>query len=125
MLVMPIIAAALSIVAALVFLLAGVQKVLMRHRVATNLRRLGVGPVLIHVIGGLEIAGAVGLIAGIWVAPLGIAATASLICLLIGALVYHARAGDFSNRVRRTEALAPGALLVVAGTIGALLLSAP
>lgn len=116
--------AALSVVAALVFLLAGGQKVLMRPRVSTNLRRLGVGPALTRVIGILEIAGAVGLIAAIWVAPLGIAAAAGLICLLIGALVYHARSGDFSNRERRIEALAPGALLVVAGTIGALLLSA-
>jgi hypothetical protein len=58
------------------------------------------------------------------VAPLGIAAAAGLICLLIGALVYHSRAGDFGNRQRRTEALAPGALLVVAGTIGACMLSA-
>jgi hypothetical protein len=40
-------------------------------------------------------------------------------------LIYHARAGDFSNRERRTEALAPGALLVVAGLIGVLLLNAP
>ena len=119
------IATALSVVAALVFLLAGGQKLMMRPRVSTNLRRLGVGSALTRVIGILEIAGAAGLIAGIWVAPLGIAAAAGLICLLIGALVYHARAGDFSNRERRTEALAPGALLVVAGTIGTLLLSAP
>ncbi len=122
---MLIIATALSVVAALAFLLAGGQKVLMRPRVATNLRRLGVGPALTRVIGIVEIAGAVGLIAGIWVPPLGIAAATGLICLLIGALVYHARAGDFSNRERRTEALAPGALLVVAATISALLLSAP
>jgi uncharacterized membrane protein YphA (DoxX/SURF4 family) len=118
-------AAVLSVVAALVFLLAGGQKVLMWPRVATNLRRLGVGPALTRVIGISEIAGAVGLIAGIWMAPVGIAAAAGLICLLIGAVVYHGRAGDFSNRERRTEALAPGALLIVAGTIGALLLSAP
>jgi uncharacterized membrane protein YphA (DoxX/SURF4 family) len=122
---MPIASALLSVVAALVFLLAGGQKVLLWPRVATNLRRLGVGPALTRMIGISEIAGAVGLIAGIWMAPVGIAAAAGLICLLIGAVIYHARAGDFSNRDRRTEALAPGALLVVAGVIGALLLNAP
>jgi hypothetical protein len=117
--------AVLSLAAALVFLLAGGQKVLMRPRVARNLRRLGVGPALTRGIGILEIAGAAGLIAGIWVAPLGIAGAAGFICLLSGALIYHARAGDFGNRERRTEALAPGALLVVAGLIGVLLLNAP
>lgn len=122
---MLLITAVLSVAAALVFLLAGGQKVLMRPRVARNLRRLGLGPALTRVIGILEIAGAAGLIAGIWVAPLGIAAAAGFICLLIGALVYHARAGDFSNRQRRAEALAPGALLVVAVLVGVLLLNAP
>ena len=122
---MPMTTAVLSLAAALVLLLAGGQKVLMRPRVARNLRRLGVGPALTRLIGVLEIAGAVGLVAGSWVSPLGIAAAAGLICLLIGALIYHARAGDFSNRERRAEALAPGALLVVAGFIGVLLLNAP
>ena len=122
---MSTITTALTVVAALVFLLAGGQKVLMRPRVSTNLRRLGVGPALTRLIGVLEIAAALGLVAGIWVSPLGMAAAAGLICLLIGALIYHARAGDFSNRERRAEALAPAALLVIAGSIGALLVSAP
>lgn len=116
--------AVLSSVTAFVFVLAGAQKVLLRPRVATNLRRLGVGPALTRAIGILEIAGAVGLTAGIWSAPLGIAAAAGLICLLIGALIYHVRAGDYRDRARRAEALAPGLLLIVTALIGALLVTA-
>lgn len=115
--------AALSIAAALVFLLAGSMKVAMRPRVAKNLRRLGVDSGRIRVIGALEIAGAIGLIAGMWSAPLRIAAATGFVCLLIGALIYHARAGDFGRRGTRAEAVAPGALLVVTGVIGALSLS--
>lgn len=114
---------ALTVVAALVFLLAGTQKILMRPRVVTNMRRLGVGPAGIRMIGLSEIAGAVGLVAGIWLAPLGIAAAVGLTCLLIGAMGYHARAGDYASRERRVEALVPGALIVVVGIIGAFLLS--
>jgi uncharacterized membrane protein YphA (DoxX/SURF4 family) len=119
-----VVIAVLSVVAAAVFLLAGTQKVLLSPRVTTNMRRLGVGRGLIRVIGVLEIAGAVGLIAGIWFPVLGIAAAVGFVCLLHGALVYHARAGDFSHHGRRAEALAPGVLLmIVTGLTGALLMS--
>jgi len=117
-------ATTLSVVAALVFLLAGMQKILMRPRVSTNLRRLGVGSALIRVIGTLELGGAAGLIIGIWMAPLGIAAAIGLGCLLIGAVAYHFRAGDYGDRKRRAEALAPGALFVVVAAVGVLLLGA-
>lgn len=121
---MSVVIAVLCVVAAAIFLVAGTLKVLMRPRVTTNMRRLGVGPGLTRVIGLLEIAGAVGLVAGIWFPVLGITAAAGFFCLLHGALIYHARAGDFRHRERRGEALAPGALLAVTGLIAALLLSA-
>lgn len=120
---MQVVIAALSVAAASVFLFAGTQKILMWPRVTTNLHRLGVGPGLIRMIGTLEVAGAVGLIAGIWCAPLGIAAAAGFLFLLTGALIYHARAGDFSHHGRRAEALTPAALLIVTGLTGTLLLN--
>jgi hypothetical protein len=42
-----------------------------------------------------EIAGAVGILIGIAWAPLGIAASLGLVLYFVGALVAHARAGDF------------------------------
>ena len=44
-----------------------------------------------------EFAGAVGLVAGIWWPPLGIAAGISLVLYFVGAIVSHLRAGDFKG----------------------------
>jgi hypothetical protein len=56
----------------------------------------------------LEIAGAVGLLAGIWFKPLGVAAAAGLVVYFVGALVSHLRVRDLS-----AQHLLPGALLLV------------
>lgn len=47
-----------------------------------------------QVIGLLEVAGAAGLVIGLWWAPLGIAAAAGLTLLMIGAVVVHVRAKE-------------------------------
>jgi hypothetical protein len=44
-----------------------------------------------------EFAGALGLIVGIWVAPIGIAAAIGLVLYFVGAVVSHLRAGDFKG----------------------------
>lgn len=62
-------ASTLSALVALVFLLAGAQKVLLRRSVTANLLRLGVGPTMTRSIGVLEVAGALGLAAGLWFKP--------------------------------------------------------
>ncbi|GAB7046149.1 DoxX family protein [Catenuloplanes indicus] len=46
------------------------------------------------VLGGLLGAGATGLLAGFWLAPLGIAAAAGLVLYFAGALVAHLRVGS-------------------------------
>jgi hypothetical protein len=45
-------------------------------------------------IGALELLAAVGLLAGLAVWPLGVAAGIGLVLLMIGAIVAHLRAGD-------------------------------
>lgn len=50
----------------LVFLAAGLQKVLLVRAVASNMRRLGADRGLACLIGGLEILGAIGLAVGTW-----------------------------------------------------------
>ena len=47
-----------------------------------------------RLIGVLELAGVVGVLAGLWWAPLGIATTVGLALLSIGAVVGHVRASD-------------------------------
>ncbi|WP_345562460.1 DoxX family protein [Nonomuraea rosea] len=116
-------ASTLSALVALVFLLAGAQKVLLRDPVTANLLRLGVGSTMTRSIGALEIAGALGLAAGLWFKPLAIMAAAGLTLLLIGAVGFHLRARDFTHRRHRSHAVAPVVLTVVTGTTMALLLA--
>ncbi|TDD14366.1 DoxX family protein [Nonomuraea diastatica] len=116
---MSVTAIVLSALVALVFLLAGAQKALLRPQVSANLLRLGVGPAMTRSIGLLEIAGSLGLVAGIGARPLAIAAASGLTLLLLGAVGYHLRAKDFSRREHRSHAVAPVllALLTSATTI--------
>jgi hypothetical protein len=46
------------------------------------------------VLAALELAGAAGVLLGLWVAPLGIAAAAGLVVYFVGAAVGHLRVGD-------------------------------
>ena len=55
---------------------------------------LGVSPIQWRVIGALELAGVVGVLAGLLWAPIGIAAAIGLIGLSIGAVAFHLRASD-------------------------------
>jgi hypothetical protein len=107
----------------LVFLAAGLQKVLLLRSVTSNMRRLGAGRRLTRLIGSLEILGALGMAVGIWYPVAGVAAATGLVLLLAGAIGYHVRAGDYGRRTRRSDAFAPPVLLVLTGVLGALLLN--
>lgn len=107
---------------ALVLLLAGIQKVALQPKATTPMRRLGVADKLTRVIGFLELAGVTGLVIGVWVRPLGVAAGIGLAALLLGAIAYHVRAGDYRSRQNRGSAAAPVVLLLLlAGLAGSLL----
>jgi uncharacterized membrane protein YphA (DoxX/SURF4 family) len=51
--------------------------------------KVGVKPHQIPVLAYLEIAGGLGVIAGVWVRPLGVLATACLVLYFVGALYSH------------------------------------
>lgn len=55
---------------------------------------LGVSPVGWRIIGGFELAGVAGALAGLVWAPIGIAAAIGLALLSIGAVAFHMRASD-------------------------------
>jgi hypothetical protein len=57
--------------------------------------KLGVPARLVPVLGTLLLAGAVGTAAGIWWAPIGIAATGCFVLYFLGAVITHARAKDW------------------------------
>jgi hypothetical protein len=48
-------------------------------------------------LAGLEIAGAVGILVGLWLEPVGIAAAAGLVAYFLGAVGGHLRVGDTKN----------------------------
>ena len=51
------------------------------------------------VLAALEIAGAVGIVAGLWAEPLGIAAAIGLVAYFVGAVAGHLRVRDTKNLV--------------------------
>jgi uncharacterized membrane protein len=82
----------------------------MEQTVAT-LKSVGVKESQIPVLGALELAGALGLLVGIWVPLLGQAAAVGLAIYFAGAVIGHVRAGhDFKQIIPATV------LLVVALT---------
>ncbi|MFF4778776.1 DoxX family protein [Microtetraspora fusca] len=86
--------AVLSVLLALAFTGAGFPKVSGKDEMAAQLARLGVPTGLMRVIGGLEIVGAVGLVVGLWVGVLGVAAALGLALLMAGAVATHIKARD-------------------------------
>ncbi|WP_326829945.1 DoxX family protein [Streptosporangium sp. NBC_01810] len=59
-----------------------------------SIRAPGRSPPVPGARGGLEILGAVGLVIGLWIEGLGIAAAAGLALLMAGAVLYHVKARD-------------------------------
>ncbi|WP_432947648.1 DoxX family protein [Kribbella sp. CA-253562] len=59
--------------------------------------RVGVGRTLAVAISVLEIAAAVALVIGLFVPVVGVTAAAGLFLLMIGAVLFHARAKDFKG----------------------------
>jgi DoxX-like protein len=102
--------ATLAIVLALVFMGAGVAKLLADPQSLHVQDQLGVGGRLWSSIGLLEVAACLGLGVGLAVHALGVAASIVLALLMIGAIIAHIRAGDVGS------AALPALLVVFAVT---------
>lgn len=96
----------LSALLAVTFLGAGVPKLIGAKQSLQMRDQLRIGADLFRVVGALEIAAAIGLIAGLAVPVLGIAAAVGLVLLLIGAIATHARVDDLKGA-------APAAIVLV------------
>lgn len=105
----------LSILLALFFAATGMPKIAgarLMHEVAEH---FGLATAAVRGIGALELAGSAGLLIGLPVAPLGIAAAAGLMLLMAGAVAFHARKHDPAARI---------AVPAVAGLIAAVTIAA-
>lgn len=103
-----------SALLALATLASGGNKLARNKAVITQLTGLGVPEKQIPILGALLVAGGLGLVVGIWWAPLGIAAAAALGLYFLGGIVTHVRARDLQGVVPAAVlALASSAALVL------------
>jgi uncharacterized membrane protein YphA (DoxX/SURF4 family) len=105
----------LSVLLAVAFLGSGGLKVVGAKQSLTMRDQLRVGAQLWRVVGALEVAGGLGLVVGLVVPLLGIAAAVGLALLMVGGIGAHARAQDLRNA-------GPAALLLVLAVVTAGLL---
>ena len=90
---MEIAATVLSIVVALLYLVAGGSKLTGQARQVETAQHLGIAFARYRLIGVPELAASIGLIVGLWVPAIGAAAAIGLALLMVGATVARARAG--------------------------------
>lgn len=87
-----------AIVLAAMVLFSGVGKLRNDpHIVKVIHETVGVPMKYFPLLAACEIAGAVGLVLGIWCSILGIAAATGLVIYFVGAVVSHVRVGDFKG----------------------------
>jgi hypothetical protein len=88
-----IVTAVVTVVLAALTFGAALAKLRGNAQVGATLDRLGVGEMQVT-LGLLELAGALGLLVGLVVVPIGVLAAISLVGYFIGAVFTHMRAGD-------------------------------
>ncbi|GCE15956.1 DoxX family protein [Tengunoibacter tsumagoiensis] len=100
----------LGILTAALAAFSGIAKLRRDPRIVKSLHEVTKIPLSwLPVLAALEIAGALGLIIGIFWAPLGIAAAIGLVLYFVGAVVAHLRVGDYKGL---TNPLVPLALSI-------------
>jgi uncharacterized membrane protein YphA (DoxX/SURF4 family) len=87
----------IGIVLAVALVGSGMGKITKAKSIVDSITSLGVPPGLLPVLAACEIAGALGLIVGIWWRPLGIAAAVGVVLYFIGAVGAHLRKRDFKG----------------------------
>jgi uncharacterized membrane protein YphA (DoxX/SURF4 family) len=83
-----------TVLLALLFTFSSAIKLLGAPQSLAIRDHLGVSATLWRVIGGLELAGVIGVLVGLAWRPIGIAAAIGLALLSVGAVAFHLRASD-------------------------------
>ncbi len=102
-----------TILLALALLGSAVAKFTRSQRVVTQLTGLGVPIGWFPLLGAAEVAGGLGLLVGLALPPVGIAAAVGVILYFTGAVATHVKAGD--------SAIAPPAVLGLLAVVSLLL----
>ncbi|MGW6454796.1 DoxX family protein [Streptomyces sp. NPDC055078] len=108
-----------AVLLSLMLAASGRGKLVKEKRVTETLTGLGVplrwfGPLAL-----LEIVAAVGLLAGIWYRPLGVAAAVGTVLYFVGAIITHLRANDAKGTVSPGVVLVLSAVPLVLGVLSA------
>jgi uncharacterized membrane protein YphA (DoxX/SURF4 family) len=98
---------------ALLLVLSGLGKLVKDPMQMATMGRVGFPEDKLWLLAVAEIAGAIGLVVGLFWWPLGVAAGIGVVAYFVGAVIAHARIGDW-------KITAPAALLLLA--VGALVL---
>lgn len=91
---MHVAALVLSVLLALGMLMSGLLKIRRSERIVRLMAAVGVTGRSLTLLGGLQVASTVGLLAGLWFLPLALAAAGGLVLYFAGAVVAHLRVGD-------------------------------
>jgi uncharacterized membrane protein YphA (DoxX/SURF4 family) len=103
----------ISVLLGLAYLGAGLSKITKQPMMVESSGHLGFTVQQYQLIGVAEVFGATGLLIGLWLAPLGIAAAVGLVLLMIGAVYFHLKAGDGPNIYAAPAGLGILALILV------------
>jgi hypothetical protein len=106
--------AVLAVILAALLAMSARAKLAKDEKIVKGITGLGVPLSWFPFLAACELAGAVGLVIGLWWAPLGIAAAIGVILYFVGAVISHLRAGDMKG--------APTPLVILIGTGVALVL---
>ena len=87
----------LATVLGLASVASGVQKLRKDPAIVESMHSVGITDKQIPILGLLEILGALGLIVGIWVAPIGVIAALALTLYFLGAVIALIRVKDSSK----------------------------
>lgn len=94
---MVVTAAVVSVLLAALLVVAAARKLSHRPAVVATYRRVGVPEERLNQLAALLLAGAAGLVVGLWWEPVGVAAATALVAYFLLAIGAHLRARDTAN----------------------------
>jgi hypothetical protein len=105
-----------GVLLALLLLVSAASKLARPKKLVDGYTSLGVPPGMLPFLAACEIAGAGGLVIGLWYPPLGIAAAIGVALYFVGAVGAHLRKSDFKGL--------PNAAILLIAAVAALILRA-